>query len=162
MNTILLDIGMCLSWTLTINYLGSITIQQVVSDFYFWICIVGLLSQMWITFHLWKSESKEKALLIHPFYCSLLIDQSMSFSRKREVEKQTDKIETLSITNRRHNETVEEIKNVENRYVTANDTLRIYICATMWHETADEMVTFLKSVYKVDQCAHHKIQKVYS
>lgn len=79
----------------------------------------------------------------------------MSFNRKQDDDVQTEKVETLS----KEKETVEEIENTS----TTDETLRIYICATMWHETAEEIVTFLKSVFTVDksQYTKEKIQKVH-
>lgn len=39
-------------------------------------------------------------------------------------------------------------------------TVRIYACGTMWHETKEEMIAFLKSILRMDedQCAHRLVR----
>lgn len=34
---------------------------------------------------------------------------------------------------------------------------KVYVCATMWHENEEEILTFLKSIMRLDEdnCAHH-------
>lgn len=121
--------------------IGNITLQLVINDVYVWICILGLLSQMWITSYLWKSGCKNQQLH-NPFYCSLLIDQSMIFNYRRE--------EVI----------------LESGNISANDSpSHIYICATMWHENVIEMTTFLKSIFTIDKensssCSTNEIQQV--
>lgn len=43
----------------------------------------------------------------------------------------------------------------------ADSITRIYVCATMWHETTEETITFLKSIFYLDddQCARRIAQK---
>lgn len=39
---------------------------------------------------------------------------------------------------------------------------RIFACATMWHETPEEMMEFLKSIFRMDEDqAAHRIVKQY-
>lgn len=66
-------------------------------------------------------------LFVLPKYEALMIDQSMSMNRR-----QFEAIE--------YNDT-----NVKDNLVT-----RIFVCATMWHETRDEMMEFLKSIFRMD------------
>ena len=46
--------------------------------------------------------------------------------------------------------------------VDEDQITRIYACGTMWHETREEMMEFLKSVYRMDEDqAAHRIVKQY-
>lgn len=60
-------------------------------------------------------------------YEALLIDQSLGLNRRQY-----------------------ELK--ENKHSTLRENLvtRIFVCATMWHETRDEMMEFLKSIFRMD------------
>lgn len=53
-----------------------------------WIWIFWLLSQTWVTRHLWNPRNLRNAsterLFVLPMYDSLIIDQSMAFNRRRE------------------------------------------------------------------------------
>lgn len=55
---------------------------------------------------------------------------------------------------------VEEEEELENSKQDSDSTVRIYACGTMWHETKEEMVAFLKSIIRMDedQCAHRLVR----
>lgn len=56
-----------------------------------WIWLLWLLSQTWITIHIWTPKAERLAstekLFILPMYNGLLIDQSMALNRKRDDQK---------------------------------------------------------------------------
>jgi chitin synthase len=53
------------------------------------------------------------------------------------------------------------MERVPEKVEDADHIRRVYACATMWHETASEMNTFLKSVFRLDfdQAARRLAQK---
>lgn len=82
--------------------------------------------------------------------CSHLQDLS-----EIEKEKGDEYYETISVhTDRSSAPNKPSIKSSDN-------ITRIYTCATMWHETKDEMIEFLKSIMRMDedQCARRVAQK---
>ena len=56
-----------------------------ISEEHAWIWLIWLLSQTWITLHIWTPQCERLAstekLFVTPMYCSLLIDQSLSLNR---------------------------------------------------------------------------------
>ncbi|GFU39413.1 chitin synthase chs-2 [Nephila pilipes] len=114
---------------------------------YFW--ILWLVSQVWITIHLWSPQSERMAatskLFVNPLYCTILIDQSLALNRRRN-----EKIDS---------ETHSRLENDETE-IQVEDVPRIFACATMWHETPDEMEQLLKSIMRMDvhQCSQKTIQ----
>lgn len=56
-----------------------------------WVWLLWLLSQTWITIHIWTPKAERLAstekLFILPMYNGLLIDQSMALNRKRDDQK---------------------------------------------------------------------------
>ncbi|GFU93390.1 chitin synthase chs-2 [Trichonephila clavipes] len=114
---------------------------------FFW--ILWLTSQVWITIYLWNPQSERMAatnkLFVNPLYCTILIDQSLALNRRRN-----EKIDSETHTRLENDETE----------IQAEDVPRIFACATMWHETPDEMEQLLKSIMRMDvhQCSQKTIQ----
>nr|AFM38193.1 chitin synthase [Anasa tristis] len=136
-----------------------------------WIWLLWLLSQTWITLHIWTPKCERLAttekLFVLPMYDSLLIDQSLGLNRRREDEKDV-KTEELAEREKDPDEYYETISVHTDASSTTPKTVkksdgitRIYACATMWHETRDEMMEMLKSILRMDedQCARRVAQK---
>lgn len=141
-------------------------LADFISNQHGWIWIVWLLSQTWITLHVWAPQCERLAstekLFVTPMYCSLLIDQSLCLNRRRddEGEVKTEELEldrvgmddndisqyyeTISI----HTESSQP-SNVKTK--TSDSITRIYACATMWHETKGEMMEMMKSLFRMDE-----------
>lgn len=63
-------------------------LNDFVSKQYAWVWLLWLLSQTWITLHIWTPKCERLAatekLFVVPMYDSLLIDQSMGLNRRRD------------------------------------------------------------------------------
>lgn len=136
--------------------------------------LLWLLSQTWITIHVWIPKCERLAttekLFVNPMYLSALIDQSMAMNRRRDDEEviksedinlECDGINSTEAS--QHYETISEHpEDKKSSNVHSSDQItKIYACATMWHETIDEMVQLLKSVMRMDedQSARRNAQK---
>ncbi|KAK9877020.1 hypothetical protein WA026_016046 [Henosepilachna vigintioctopunctata] len=97
---------------------------------YAWAWMLWLLSQIWITIHLWKPSTEHlvqsEKLFLKPMYDPFLIDQSICMNRRR------DNIEIGG-----------------NNSSVIHPT--IYVCGTMWQEEREEIMTCMESLMRLDE-----------
>ncbi|KAL0894833.1 hypothetical protein ABMA27_013353 [Loxostege sticticalis] len=115
-----------------------------------WVWILWLLSQAWVCVHAWQPRCERLAaterLFSKPWYSGPLIDQSLLLNRTKDDDmdlQMEDKIDGDRISLN----SLDQVKDIK----PSDYTTRIYICATMWHETKDEMIEFLKSIFRLDE-----------
>lgn len=102
-----------------------------------WFC--WFLSQIWLTIHIWYpaenfSVASNSNLFVQPFYNPLLIEHSMSLNRVR--------YRVCENTGNPINDAIDR---------ACSGVTRLFAVVTMWHETNDEMLTVLKSIFRMDR-----------
>ncbi|XP_017770728.1 PREDICTED: uncharacterized protein LOC108558345 [Nicrophorus vespilloides] len=135
-------------------------LNDFISNQHAWVWLLWLLSQTWITLHIWTPKCERLArtekLYLSPMYEGLFIDQSMGMNRKRDDEADVKTEELDEIQKEKGDEYYETISNHTDgstpKTVKNSDHItRIYACATMWHENKEEMIEFLKSILRLDE-----------
>uniref|UniRef100_A0A182FS46 chitin synthase n=1 Tax=Anopheles albimanus TaxID=7167 RepID=A0A182FS46_ANOAL len=133
-----------------------------------WVWLLWLVAQLWITRHLFLAKNDRNAstekLFVTPMYNSLLIDQSVAMNRRRE--DQEDFVKKIDMVKVKDTEKANEIdakanEGKDDRIKPYDRIPQIFICATMWHETKEELMEFLKSLLRLDedQCARRMAMK---
>ncbi|TRY79649.1 hypothetical protein TCAL_06588 [Tigriopus californicus] len=138
-----------------------------------WLWALWFLSQLWITMHIWSPRSTRLAsteeIFGTPMYCSLFIDQSLTLNRRHDgkndftfEDMQADEQDEAQF-NASPSTTFGEDEQAKRSDVKSKDKVtKIYGCATMWHETKDEMIEMLKSVFRIDKdYAQRKVNQEY-
>lgn len=142
---------------------------DILTDFlnkdYAWVWLFWLLSQTWITLHIWTPKCERLAstekLFVSPMYNSLLIDQSLALNRRRDDEGDV-KTEELNLNPDEHENEVSQYYETISIHTDSSNTnpsktkssdhiTRIYATATMWHENEEEMMEMLKSILRMDE-----------
>ncbi|GBP49027.1 Chitin synthase chs-2 [Eumeta japonica] len=137
-------------------------LQQYLGEEMAWVWPLWLASQLWVTAHAWIPRCERLAatekLFVKPWYCGVLVDHSLLLNRCKDesIEGNLQDAKDGEDTTSMNSETLKD-KDIE----PSDSVTRIYICATMWHETKDEMMEFLKSIFRLDadQSARRVAQK---
>ena len=146
--------------------------KEFLSNEHGWVWILLLVSQMWITLHIWFPKSSPLAhtevLFCSPMYNAILTDQDLALNRKQEADdpreirdpKEEKKKRKSTMTS---DSDIFEFRSRSDSKEDEEGHPRIYACATMWHETAEEMVTMFKSVLRMDahQCCMRLVRNYF-
>jgi chitin synthase len=122
-------------------------------------------------------------LFVLTYYNSYFVDQTLAFNRRRD-DKQKILAEDIDFDNEDSSQTYETIGVngqmskappsicsvassrldsglIRDTASAADAIIKIYACATLWHESALEMTCMLKSIFRMDedQCARRNAQK---
>ncbi|KAF5272147.1 hypothetical protein FQA39_LY01229 [Lamprigera yunnana] len=138
------------------------SLKAFIAGQHVWIWVLWLLSQSWITLHMWVPKCERLArtekLYVRPMYDAFLIDQSIALNRRRDdlPEKMEDDDDAENDDDISINE-----RSTPDSSQNKCGTTTIYACGTMWHETKEEMLEFLKSIFRLDedQCARRLVKE---
>lgn len=127
-----------------------------------WLWVLWLLSQFWITLHIWHPKglrlARTESVFATPMYNGFMVDQTLALNRRRD-EDYLEMDDDEDVVEGEEDGDEEEVgfgKNQKESPVKPADRIpKLYICATMWHETREEMIEMLKSIFRMDfdQCA---------
>lgn len=146
-------------------------------DEWIWISVIWLFSQMWVTRHVWYPKAEQNAatehLFVIPYYESLVIDQSLALNRRRDdneiklkdlsdLQNQKQYPGQLAVDSENPIDKIAKDYHTNYNFHPDDSIPKLKICATMWHEEYEEMVTFLKSIVRLDmdQCAHRMARSI--
>jgi chitin synthase len=93
-------------------------------------------------------------LFLIPQYCGTLLEQSLLLNRRRNhFEELPNAKRSVSGAIKADHNTIgvddsASVSESEKLRIHEGVHTRIYVCATMWHETANEMVQVLKSIMR--------------
>lgn len=136
-----------------------------------WIWILWFLSNFWIVNHIWFPKSQRLAsteqMFGVPWYCGLLLDQSIMANRRSDRGRARMRLDARANVKHfpSHDGNNEDEERQENKrkafalpskedvaHLAPEDQItRIKGCATMWHESPEEICEMLKSIFRIDE-----------
>ena len=126
-----------------------------------WLALVWFLSYLWINVHIWFPKSPKLAeseqIFCTPYYDGLFIDQSLVMNRRAEKTVENSAEEAKGEEDDYYNPQSRGIYRPSSNSSRGSGEKKvkakrkIYACATMWHETEDEMMEMLKSLFRIDE-----------
>ncbi|XP_011291179.1 chitin synthase chs-2 [Musca domestica] len=128
------------------DFMNKIVVEHL------WIWLLWWLSQLWVTHHIWRPKNDKnlptEKLFICPWYCGFLVEQCIALNRR--IVDWNEEYLSIKGGNKKalNGDPATDI-------LESDKIAQLIVCATMWHETMDEMMEFLKSIVRLDedQCA---------
>ena len=113
--------------------------------------ITWFISYLWITRHIWFPKSPRlgstEQIFGTPYFDAIFIDQSLMLNRRKDgliILSVSDVEESEAEKGKVHHE--EDTSGIK----PSDSITRIYACATMWHESEEEQLEMLKSLFRID------------
>ncbi|XP_041375046.1 chitin synthase chs-2-like [Gigantopelta aegis] len=159
----------CVSpWVTPISDMSA-ALRAFTTDFWMPLGIISYVALLYLTGHIWTPRDERLArtykLFAKPMYCGILLDQSLVLNRKRIKERETLSEEfTAPWASVEHfSDDAEDFDLMDTSTIRTDTTPIVYVCATMWHETENEMIQMMRSVLRLDedQSARRKAIKTF-
>ncbi|KAH3754146.1 chitin synthase chs-2-like [Dreissena polymorpha] len=121
--------------------------------------IMGYMTIIMVTTYIWRQTKqrmqRKHQIFVQPMYCGVLLDQSLLLNRRKEKGD----IKSIDVK-MNDSETPRPGEQSSHSPLRKDDTPFIYICATMWHETKNEMTQIIKSLLRLDtdQCSRMNLK----